>query len=525
MSSNLMTGARFLWNLRRYSGHTLTLPEAEAQIRAQLRERETSFLRVLRQGIFDHGPSPYRKLMAYCGIKYQDVAEWVHKRGVEGALSVLYDAGVYLTLDQFKGRAPIERPGLRLTTESADFDSPILTSYFSAETGGSRGSPRRIRVDLEALGYEAAYNLIAARRLNQETEPYVIWRPIPPAAAGLKDVLRRTRAGLPVNRWFSQTDPRFMRDKQSAFTGLVVRTARLWGANVAIPQHAPLEGADIVARWMAEQTTAGRPAHASMSGSSAVRVCQVADTLGLDISGSLFRLGGEPHTAAKEQILVGVGARGVNHYSMSEVGRLGLTCGQPQALDQVHLVTDKLALIQRPPPGWRSDDAVGAFYLTTLLPTLPKIMLNVETGDHGVVEERHCGCPWAELGLTTSIHTIRSYEKLTSEGMHFTGADLIRLVEVVLPQRFGGTPTDYQLVEEEIDGIARVSLIVSPRIGDIDEAAVIETAIQTLAARDVGTGMMAEIWQQARTLRVERREPYATSSAKIQPLHMRRDDA
>jgi hypothetical protein len=32
--------------------------------------------------------------------------------------------------------------------------------------------------------------------------------------------------------------------------------------------------------------------------------------------------------------------------------------------------------------------------------------------------------------------------------------------------------------------------------------------------------MMAGIWAEGETLRVERREPYATSSAKILPLHV-----
>lgn len=515
-------GMRFLWALRPYLRHTLTLDEAEEQIRRQLRERDRSFLRVMRQGVFDHEPSPYRKLLAHSGIAYEDVAAWVGELGVEGALGKLYDAGVYVTLDQFKGRAPIERAGLTLHTASADFDSSILSSYFAAETGGSGGAPRRIRVDLDALGYEAAYVLIAARRLGQETEPYAIWRPIPPAAAGLKDVLRRAKAGLPVERWFSQTDPHILRDRRAAFTGMMVRTLRFWGARVAIPEHVPTEEAHVVARWLAEQTAAGRPGHMSLSASSAIRVCDAAQELGLDIAGSLFRVGGEPHTEAKAQIIRGLGARSVNSYAMSEVGRIGVTCGNPSALDQVHLVSDKMALIQRPPSGQGNDDGIGALYLTTLLPTLPKIMLNVETGDYGVVEERDCGCPWAKLGLTTCIHTIRSYEKLTTEGMHFTGADLLRLVEVVLPQRFGGGPSDYQLVEEEANGMARVTLVVSPRVGAVDEAAVVETTLRTLGGRDVGTGMMAEIWEQAGTLRVERREPYATSSAKIQPLHVRR---
>jgi hypothetical protein len=522
LPNDVLTGLRFLWALRRYMRETLTLEQAEEQLRAQVRERERTFMRTMQQGVFGYAASPYRRLMEHFGISYQDVAAWVHAGGVEGALGTLHDAGVYITLDQFKGRMPIERPGLTLHVTSADFDNPVLGDHFGAQSGGSGGAPRRIRVDLDTLAYEAAYNLIAARRLGQESEPYAIWRPIPPAAAGLKDVLRRARAGLPVARWFSQTETSPLRDRQAAFTHLVVGVARLWGVTTSAPEHTPLDQAVEVARWMAEQTAAGRPAHSNMSASSAVRVCTAAQEHGLDLTGAVFRVGGEPHTAAKAEIIARAGARSVNHYAMSEIGRVGQTCGRPGALDQVHLSTDKMALIQRPPSGERGDASIGAFYLTTLLPMLPKIMLNVETGDYGVVEERDCGCPWAQLGLTTCIHTIRSYEKLTTEGMHFTGALLLRLVEEVLPARFGGAPSDYQLVEEEVDGLARVSLVVSPRVGDIDEAALVETAMRTLAGRDTGTGMMAEIWQQAGTLRVERREPHMTSSAKIQPLHVRR---
>ena len=73
----------------------------------------------------------------------------------------------------------------------------------------------------------------------------------------------------------------------------------------------------------------------------------------------------------------------------------------------------------------------------------------IETGsaldpvDYAVISHPHCGCPWEEMGYTQQLHTIRSYEKLTSEGMHFVGTDLIAVVEEVLPARFGGAPTDY----------------------------------------------------------------------------------
>ncbi len=70
-------------------------------------------------------------------------------------------------------------------------------------------------------------------------------------------------------------------------------------------------------------------------------------------------------------------------------------------------------------------------------------------GDQAVVSERACGCPYQQLGWTTHLHGIRSFEKLTAAGMTFLDTDVIRVLEEVLPGRFGGIPSDYQLVEEE----------------------------------------------------------------------------
>ena len=50
-----------------------------------------------------------------------------------------------------------------------------------------------------------------------------------------------------------------------------------------------------------------------------------------------------------------------------------------------------------------------------------------------------CRCVWHQLGFTLRLQNIRSYEKLTAEGMHFVGADLLALVEETLPAAFGGS--------------------------------------------------------------------------------------
>ena len=58
---------------------------------------------------------------------------------------------------------------------------------------------------------------------------------------------------------------------------------------------------------------------------------------------------------------------------------------------------------------------------------------------------------WKDSATTLAFHTIRSHEKLTAGGMTLLDTDVIRLLDEVLPARFGGAPTDYQLVEHESD--------------------------------------------------------------------------
>lgn len=101
----------------------------------------------------------------------------------------------------------------------------------------------------------------------------------------------------------------------------------------------------------------------------------------------------------------------------------------------------------------------------------------------------------------------------------FMGSMLYELIEETLPARFGGGPLDYQLAEEEEDGVAKVKIVVSPRIGPIDEDAVKEAVMG--AIRFSGpSNRMADSWEHAETLRVERREPYSTAASKLLPLHV-----
>jgi phenylacetate-coenzyme A ligase PaaK-like adenylate-forming protein len=255
----------------------------------------------------------------------------------------------------------------------------------------------------------------------------------------------------------------------------------------------------------------------------AVRICQAAKKKGIDLTGAEFFLTAEPTTEAKQKEINSSGGGVFTLYAFTEAGIVGLGCMKPVSPDNVHICKDSVALIQHPREVPHAATSVDAFLFSTLLSTAPKILLNVESGDYGVVKARNCGCRWEEVGLMDHIYNIGGFDKLTSEGMTFIGTDLVRIIEDVLPAKFGGASTDYQVVEEEDEkGYTRMSVIVSPELGEIDEAELIKTILDRLSRGTDTERMMAQVWAQAKTLRVQRRQPFITARGKLMPLHIDR---
>jgi hypothetical protein len=267
-----------------------------------------------------------------------------------------------------------------------------------------------------------------------------------------------------------------------------------------------------VVRWLAERRDAGEPGCLDTTVSGAVRVCAAAEQSGACITGTFFRVGGEPFTPAKAAILASAGADCAVGYSMSEVGMITVPCPHSPFPDGGHLLEDKLAAIRRPVVLGRQ--AVEALFFSTLAPECPKLMLNVESGDQASIGEMDCGCRFAGLGYRMHVHGIASYEKLCTEGMCFLGADLRHLIEEVLPAECGGHPGDYQLVEEEEGGLTKASIVASPSLGPLDEADIINRSLEVLRQAPGGE-VMTRLWMGAGCLRVVRREPSCTAAGKI----------
>jgi hypothetical protein len=169
---------------------------------------------------------------------------------------------------------------------------------------------------------------------------------------------------------------------------------------------------------------------------------------------------------------------------------------------------------------------VQAFNLTTLLDSSSKVMLNYQSDDYGSLEERKCGCRLEAYGYTTHLHHVRSYSKLVGEGVTLIGNEMLRILEQVLPERlerFGGSPLDYQLMEEEDDqGFTRLFLLISPRVAIQSEQDVVKTIYDALRESSPMADAARNVWEQAKTLRVKRMEPIWTARGKLLPLHLER---
>jgi hypothetical protein len=205
-----------------------------------------------------------------------------------------------------------------------------------------------------------------------------------------------------------------------------------------------------------------------------------------------------------------------------ESGAIGEGCAAAREADAQHLLEDLLGVIQ--PDGLAGPSlAPKSLLLTSLRPTAPFVLLNVSIGDQAEIVPSRCGCPLERLGWTRQIHTVRSYDKLTAGGMVFLDVDVIRVLEEVLPARFGGSSTDYQLVEDQTgDGRSALRLLVDPQVGPLDEQAVAETFLAAIGGGSGVERLKELMWRQGGVLRVERSAPRLTSAGRILHLHQER---
>jgi len=524
--------SKFVFGLRKYLKNRITPQEAIEEARKILRERishrQDNFLRLLERGVFAYSKSPYLPLLENRKIGFEDIRKWVQKDGIEQTLLKLRFEGIYFTVDEFKGKTKVERDGLKLGVREKSFDNPFVSTAYEVRSSATRSAGTRVRIDYDYLVQRSFYDAFILNLHDSLTSPIANWFPVFPGAPGINSSLRFARIGNPPRRWFSQVEKSNLKVNWEKRWGIryIFFMSHFLGVPLAKPEYVNLNKAHEVARWAASMLEEHSNCVIYTFASSAVRVCIAAQEANLNIKGTRFLVTGEPLTPQKKKEIEAMGARAVPIYGISEAGVIAAGCARPYPDgDSCHFLTDTNAIISHRLKPSCADAEVDSFLFTSLLFESPKILLNVGMGDYGTIWSEPCSCEFGKLGFDAHVSRIHSYEKLTGEGVTFVDTDLIHIIEDELPRRFGGQSTDYQLVEEEdARGLTRLRLLISPRIGKVDEQALAESFIRLLkvgeSSPESWTQSGSDMWAQARTLRVKREYPISTRSGKILPFHI-----
>jgi len=505
---------RLTRDLPRFLRKPIDPEQAAVVVRRRLAARPERFLTLADRLIYRNPRSPYLRLLRAAGCERGDLQTLVRHEGIEGALHQLAERGVYVSFEEFKGHREIVRGSLRFAPSDADFDHPFAAPHIERRTGGTRSQGTLVRMALSYVAELAPSIAVTLQAHGLSRADQAIWQ-----TASLMQLLRFARVGLPPVAWFHPVQP--LPSKVRAVATCLRLYGRVLGCSLPGPAWSDAQSPHLMVAWLRDRVAAHGPICLTCYASSAVRVCATALARGISLSGVCFIVLGEPFTEAKRRVVEAAGAQVVVNYSAVEANTIAYGCAAPTAPDDLHLFTDSYAVIGLPRPVGGFGVEVDAFHLTSLLPSAPKVLLNVENGDYGTIARRDCTCFLGSLGLRDHLSYVRSHEKLTGEGMTFVKTRLVEVVEDVLPARFGGASTDYQVIEEETgDGLMRLSLLVSPGVGEVDPDDVRAAFLEEIGRGTELERYMARFWELANTVQVERRPPRATGVGKVLPFHL-----
>jgi len=496
--------------------HRVTSPAGvEEQLRDRLAHRTENFLESAERLVFANPRSPYRPLLETAGYDWPSVRQLVMTRGLDAALDQLCADGVYVRIQEFKGLEPAVRQGRTFNFQERDFANPLVRAALRVRSSGSRSRGTQTNISEEEFLERVRFRWWLLERYGLHERAAVTWQNLP---QGVTTLLQAAVTGRQATCFTLLGSPSW------GYALLILAARLLSGVRVPFIQWATAEQAAKLARYIGRANTP-RGTLLTTFVNPALRLVVAAEEAGIDMGDVAFLIGGEPVTPLKYEQFIRRGHRVLSAFAFTEFGTAAWTCPRGREVDDLHVLTDRAAVRQYPRPVGQDGDTVPAYLFSSLLPHARHVMINVETGDYGGLEERRCGCFLEETGFSLHMHTIRSFEKLTAEGMTFIGPGLITLLEEDLPREFGGDVRHYQLVEgEDRRGFTHLYLLVSPQVGAIDEDSVRRRVLRAIEEHHLlprRGRTIQHIWERAGTLQVLRRDPLATATGKV--LHLHRD--
>jgi len=519
---DISVGFRFLAALPRFLRTPLSIEEMRATVRERLSKRDVNFVDRFAEAM-RLPDSPYAKLIEHAGITHADVANEVRSDGVDATLQTLFNAGVYLTCDEFKGRRAVSRGSLVFTVDPASLINPNAVIHGLSQTSGSRGPRTPVPIDLAFVRDHAVNTHVALESYGGRTWTHAHHGV--PGGTSVTNPLELAKGGAPPAQWFTPIDIQTRGLSPRYKWGVHSMRAVSYAAGVSLPAptHAPFDDPMPVVRWMETELAAGRTPHLWGFARTAVLICQTAINSGIELKGARFTMGGEPTSAARRATVEAAGAVALPRMGATETDILSFACGNPDAADDMHFFDDRHVLIQPEEGREQSHVPRDAMLLTSLLSSAPVRLLNVCMGDRATTARRICGCGLEREGWTTHICNVRSFEKLTAGGVALLDSDVIKVLEEIMPSQFGGRPVDWQLIErvDGKDARPEIALVVDPSVGPLNDQDVVTTFLAAIGGGDSAERLMELQWRDAGVISVVRETPQRTASGKIQHVASR----
>jgi hypothetical protein len=515
--------ARFFGALPAVLRHPIRPERARAAVRERMARRGDDFLTLVRRVVFSRPGSPYARLLSLAGCELGDLEALVRRDGLEAALLALFRSGVYLTGDELKGRRPVVRGAASFPVDLPSLRNPLVVPHVVATSSGSRGLGTVVALGLESVQEQAMNACLEVAARGAGSWQHAAWRV--PGGAFLTMAIRQAASGAPFRRWFSPVGPGDRLHPRYRWAERSLRWAmRAAGGRMPRPEHVPLDDPLPVVRWMADTLRGGGVPLVNCYASLGARVCRAATEAGVDLRGARFTLGGEPVTEARLAAVARAGAEASSLFGCTEAGGvLAYGCLAPRSAGEMHFLHDLRAVIQPGPGAADAGLPPRALLVTSLRASAPLVLINASVGDEADLGARPCGCPLEAEGWTTHVERLRSFEKLTIGGMSLADADLERLVDEVLPARFGGGPGDWQLVEsEDDDGAPRLSVVASPSVGALAPEAVTDALLAWIGRGSGVERIVSVLYRDGGLVHLERHTPFATVGGKVGHLHRRR---
>ena len=166
-----------------------------------MQNREPNFLALTRK-VFSDPTHPYAQLFKVAGCDYADLELSVGRRGLESTLQALLAEGVYITLDEFKGRKAIVRGGRHIPSTLASWDNDAGKGEFEVSSSGTSGRAIRTSSSLAAMAHSDCGAQVFMRELGlSEGESVSVARILP--GYGLFACLAAERLNYSYQRWYA----------------------------------------------------------------------------------------------------------------------------------------------------------------------------------------------------------------------------------------------------------------------------------------------------------------------------------